>query len=913
MEIGMARISIDGREFEVPEGRNLLHACLSLGFDLPYFCWHPAMGSVGACRQCAVRVFKDDSDSRGRIVMACMTAATDGLRVSIDDVEARLFRANVVGWLMLNHPHDCPICDEGGECHLQDMTVMTGHDYRETRFAKRTYENQDLGPFVAHEMNRCIQCYRCVRFYRDCAGGRDLDAFGAHDHVFFGRAADGPLESEFSGNLVEVCPTGVFTDRTFARHFARKWDLTTAPSVCVHCSIGCNTIPGAREGTLRRIRNRYHADINGYFLCDRGRFGYEYVNSTDRLLVPLVRGEVSSPVAAVTEAARLLSEANGIVGIGSPRASVETLFALREIVGDAGLCAGVSAQELAAERATVDALRGPAPAASLRDVRAADAVLLLGEDPTSTAPMLALAIRAAVRVKPHADAHSAGIPEWHDAAVRAYAGNAAGPLFIATPAPTRLDDIATQRIAAAPADVARFGFAVASELGAPVPPEHLNRDMRDAARRAAHELRSAERPVVIAGSGAGEPAVVAAAAAVAWRLHDIGVDARLCVTALECDAIGSGLLGGTSLEDALSSIRSGAADTLLIAENDLYRRADPATVEELLGGVRAVIVLDALHTPTASRADVALPAATFAESTGTLINHEGRAQRFFAAMPKPADVRESWRWLAAIGQEGERPGQTAEGAEPAWDDEDAVLEAIAQALPELAGVCEAAPGAAWRSPDGRQVARDAFRHAGRTAEHAAEDVREHAPATDPDSPLAFTMEGYTGQVPPALVPRYHAAGWNSVQALNKFQQEVGGELVGGAAGVRLIQPGAGPARYPINVPPAFQSREGEWLLIPVYHAFGSEELSSRCAGVVSLAPLPYLGISSADATATGLRTGDTVRVQTARGSGLLPLTVIDGLARGVAALPVALSGMSAALRAGDWARIEREAEGVRGS
>src|SRR6478736_4648719 len=203
----MATILIDNRRYEVPGRQNLLAACLSLGFNLPYFCWHPAMGSVGACRQCAVKQFRDEHDTHGRVVMACMTPVADGTRLSIDDPEATAFRQSIIEWLMTNHPHDCPVCDEGGECHLQDMTVMTGHDYRRYEFKKRTYRNQYLGPFVNHEMNRCIQCYRCVRYYRDYAGGDDLNAFALRNMVFFGRHEDGVLENEFSGNLVEICPT----------------------------------------------------------------------------------------------------------------------------------------------------------------------------------------------------------------------------------------------------------------------------------------------------------------------------------------------------------------------------------------------------------------------------------------------------------------------------------------------------------------------------------------------------------------------------------------------------------------------------------------------------------------------------------------------------------------------------------
>ena len=154
----MANIWVDGKTYQANGEQNLLHACLSLGFDLPYFCWHPALGSVGACRQCAVKQFKDEKDAHGKLVMACMTPASEGARISIADPEAVEFRKAIVEGLMQNHPHDCPVCDEGGECHLQDMTLMTGHDYRAYRFEKRTFRNQYLGPLVHPEMNRCIQC-----------------------------------------------------------------------------------------------------------------------------------------------------------------------------------------------------------------------------------------------------------------------------------------------------------------------------------------------------------------------------------------------------------------------------------------------------------------------------------------------------------------------------------------------------------------------------------------------------------------------------------------------------------------------------------------------------------------------------------------------------------------------------------
>jgi NADH-quinone oxidoreductase subunit G len=254
----MATVHVDNKPYQMDPGQNLLHGCLSHGLNLPYFCWHPALGSVGACRQCAVKLYKDEQDQRGKIVMSCMTPAAEGTRISISDSDATSFRAAVIQGLMQSHPHDCPVCDEGGECHLQDMTVMTGHDYRRYDFDKRTFRNQDLGPLVNHEMNRCIQCYRCVRYYRDYAGGTDLNAFASRNTVFFGRHEDGVLENEFSGNLVEICPTGVFTDKTLKHHYSRKWDQQFAPSICVHCALGCNIDAGERSGLLRRVVSRYN-------------------------------------------------------------------------------------------------------------------------------------------------------------------------------------------------------------------------------------------------------------------------------------------------------------------------------------------------------------------------------------------------------------------------------------------------------------------------------------------------------------------------------------------------------------------------------------------------------------------------------------------------------------------------------
>jgi NADH-quinone oxidoreductase subunit G len=905
----MPTIRVDGKDYEVEAGDNLLHACLSLGLDLPYFCWHPALGSVGACRQCAVKLFKDPQDTRGALVMACMTPARDGTRISIEDREAREFRASVIEWMMLNHPHDCPVCDEGGECHLQDMTVMTGHVYRRYRGDKRTFRNQDLGPFVNHEMNRCIQCYRCVRFYRQHAGGRDFDAFSLRDQVFFGRQQDGALESAFSGNLVEVCPTGVFTDKTLKSHFTRKWDLQTAPSVCVHCGLGCNTIPGERYGQLRRIRNRFNGEVNGYFLCDRGRYGYAFVNSERRLRRPLLRRGDGARLEAVTAEAALqhleifLADPSSVIGIGSPRASLEANFALATLVGPDRFYVGVPEEEFQLLRHVLDILRnGPAPTASLRDVEAADAVLVLGEDLTHTAPRLALAVRQAARQASFALAERLGIPRWDDAAVRCAAQDVTSPIFLATLHATALDDVACATFRAAPDDLARLGFAVARELDPEAPPvPDLTDAVRALAGRIAGALRAAARPVVVSGTSSGSPAVIRAAANVAWALCRGGPPARLCYTVPECNSLGVGLLGGGSLDAAIGAVRDRRPETVIVLENDLFRRRDPASVRAFLEAARHVIVIDHLLHETAARAEVVLPAGTFAESEGTLVNNEGRAQRFFEVFHAGDEVREDWRWLRdLIRVVGSKEAED-------WRSLDDVTAACAESTPVLRGLRRVAPPAEFRIA-GQKIPREPHRYSGRTALLADISVHEPKPPEDSDSPLAFSMEGYPGNPPPPLIPRYWAPAWNSVQALNKLQEEVGGPLRGGDPGVRLVEAAASAAvAYFDAAPPAFAPRDGEWLIVPRYQIFGSEEMSVLSPAVRERAPQAYLAMHPADAARLRLAANEQVDLIVGDVSYRVPHLAVPDLPHGVAEFPAGLPGL-AGLVLPTWGRIRKVSE-----
>ena len=884
----MVTINIDGRDFSGNPQDNLLQLCLSRGFDLPYFCWHPALGSVGACRQCAVKQFSSPDDVTGRIVMACMTPATEGTRISISDPEATAFRASVIEWLMTNHPHDCPVCEEGGECHLQDMTVMTGHTHRRYRFTKRTHRNQYLGPFIKHEMNRCIACYRCVRFYRDYAGGQDLDAHAAHNNVYFGRDEDGVLENEFSGNLVEVCPTGVFTDKTLSAAYNRKWDLRSAPSVCVHCGLGCNTLVSERGGKLRRILNRYNGDVNGYFLCDRGRFGYGFANAPDRVRTPLLReGGMAHPLTkteALDRVAALIGADANLIGIGSPRASLEANFALRTLVGSDNFFPGIATQEARCLSVIVEHLRAtPVRVPTLREAESADAVLVLGEDVPNTAPRLALSLRQAMGKRSATLAEQTKIAQWRDGALRQATQDMHGALFIATPAATRLDGIAATTCRAAPQDIARLGFAILHHLDPKAPAvEGLPEAMQDFAAKAAEALLAAKRPLIVAGCQLGTEALPDAAFAIAGALSAPDRSPGILPVVPECNSLGLALMQGGGIEDAIAATEADRPPVVIVLENDLYRRAESAAVEALFQAA-SVIGLDHVPTETVRKAALSLPAANFAECGGTLVSGEGRAQRAFPVVFPADDVQASWLWLRDIG------GATGRG-EAAWETLDDVTRALATALPAFARIIDAAPDEKFRIA-GSRVRSAPHRYSARTAIDAARHIHEPQAAVPGDAPFSGTMEGYYGQLPAPLIPFFWAAGWNSGQSLNKFQDEVGGSLRGGDPGIRLVEPREGAANLRHGAAPdAFTPVPDRLFVVPHQHLFGSEELSARAPAIMERTDPPALRLNPADAARLGLPDGAAAEIGFGRCSLRLAVTLAPDLPSGVAAMSAGLPG-----------------------
>ena len=626
----MPTLTIDNQSVTVPEGTNVLEAAKRLGIIIPHFCYHEALGAVGACRQCAMTFI--EGPVKG-VQMACMIKAQDGMVVSTLDQRSTDLRKHVAEWLMMNHPHDCPVCDEGGECLLQDMTVAAGHGIRRYRGRKKTYNNQYLGPFICHEMNRCIQCYRCVRTYQDYCGGADFGVLGCNQRIYFGRFRDGTLESPFSGNLADICPTGVFTDKTF-RYRARYWDLEEAPSVCPHCSLGCAMVPGARYRQLQRVRGGTNRETNGWFICDRARFGYGHANHPQRPRLPRAGGHETSWDAALATTrqrlAALVEEHGGgaVAFLGSPRSGLEANARLRD------LAATLGSEQIAFDphpghdrtARTTAALLGNR-ARSQEEIRQSDCVILLGADPLNEGAMLAVAIRQAVR------------------------GGA--PAAVIDPRPVELPFPAVH-LPLSPEQLPAAARALADNHLDP-----FTRQQATVLAGLAARIAEAKRPVLIGGADMLGEDGVRVLLATAQALSSPERPCGAAVLLAGPNSYGNALLagGGPDFDDLLAGIRDGRIKALVCLESDPYADHPEATrAREILAGLEMLITLDYLPTATARRADIFLPTTAPAESAGVFINHEGRMLPFAAVYNPGTPI--------AITGGGDHPPRTFEALTP---------------------------------------------------------------------------------------------------------------------------------------------------------------------------------------------------------------------------------------------------------
>jgi len=616
----MPNLIIDEREIEVPKGTKVIAAAERLGIMIPRFCYHEALGSVGACRLCAVKFIEGH---RKGIDMSCMVEAKDDMVVSTTHPEAVAFRKFIIECLMLNHPHDCPVCDEGGQCLLQDETVSGGHGRRRYPEKKRTYEDQDLGPFVQHEMNRCIHCFRCRRFYQDFAGYRDLGVMQIGHREYFGRFESGRLESPFSGNLIDVCPTGVYTDKP-SRFKGRRWNFERGPSLCLHCSLGCNTTGNARYREMVSLEARNNKAVNGHFICDRGRFGFDFANHVDRPRTARVDKKPVTWQEGVETAARRLRHIDGqkVLCLGSERCSLEAQWSLKQ------MCRNLDwpnphffvEPEIQRKVTTAVGLLDETLAISMGELENSDFILALGVDPINEAPMLALAMRQAHRrgstiavvdprpvSLPFSFSHLAVTPDHMDLCAQVLVQKAFDP-----------------RSAGNLSDEAAHVFASLPNTYTPNP------DLQGRLKDLGQKLGESLKPVVVCGTDMVRPHTPGLAAHMVRFLREKVDGARLFHVLPGPNAFGAGML--TSPEEpgsVLEILETGNIEALILVEQDpFWSYPDRERLEHALKKVEFLLVLDYLPSMAVEKVQVVLPTCShFERSSASFINHEGRLQR----------------------------------------------------------------------------------------------------------------------------------------------------------------------------------------------------------------------------------------------------------------------------------------------
>ena len=598
---------------------------------------------------------------------------------------------------------------------------------------------------------------------------------------------------------------------------------------------------------------------------------------------------------AMQGAADILRQSKKVIGIGSPRASIESNFALRELVGADNFYTGIAKGEQERLQMMLKVLReGGIHTPALREIESYDAVLILGEDITQTGARIALAVRQAVKGKAREMAAAQKVADWQIAAILNIGQRAKHPLFVTNIDDTRLDDIAAWTYRAPVEDQARLGFAIAHALDDSAPAvEGLSSELKGKIEVIVQALAGAKKPLIVSGTNAGSIEVIQAAANVAKALKGRGADVGVTMVARAVNSVGLGMIGGGSLEEALSELETGAADAVIVLENDLHRHASAARVDAALAKAPLVLVVDHQRTAIMEKAHLVLSAASFAESDGTVVNNEGRAQRFFQVYdPAYYDAKtvmlESWRWLHSLHS-------TVNNRQVDWTQLDHVIDAAIAALPQLAGIKDAAPDATFRIR-GQKLAREPHRYSGRTAMRANISVHEPRQPQDKDTMFAFSMEGNNQpSAPRSQIPFAWAPGWNSPQAWNKFQDEVGGKLRHGDPGVRLIEASASGLEYFTTVPASFQAEEGKWRIAPYYHLFGSDELSQRAPVFQSRMPQPYVKLNPANAAKLGVNEGAMVSFSGDGQALSLPLVISAGLTAGQVGLPMGLPGIAPVL------------------
>ncbi len=623
----MVEIEIDGKKVEVQEGSMLMDAANRLGTYIPHFCYHKKLSIAANCRMCLVEVEKAPKP-----LPACATPVTQGMIVRTHSDKAVKAQKDVMQFLLINHPLDCPICDQGGECQLQDLAVGYGASSSRYHEEKRVVAPKDAGPLVSmQEMSRCIHCTRCVRFGQEIAGVMELGMVGRGEHSEITSFVNGAVSSELSGNMIDLCPVGALTSKPF-RYSARTWELSRRKSVSPHDSLGSNLIVQVKGAKVMRVLPLENDAINECWLSDRDRFSYEGLNSDERLTTPMIKqgGEWKEVdwqtaleyVAHGLRNIRHEQGADAIASIAAPYATLEELALLGKITR------GLGSQNIDFRLRQSDAVKDakflPWLGMAIADVAKLKRVFVIGSHLRKDHPLLSAKLRGAVQRGAKLSLLNASV------------GN---PLMAVA-----------NKITAAPSDwiaqLAGIAVAVAEAKGIAVPAEFAGVQPSDTAKQIAASLLAGEPRAVLLGNAAVQhPQASQLHALAQWIARN--TEAKFGVLTEGANTVGGYLANanGALAQDLFATPRK--AYLLLHAEPELDC-ANPQQARAALDQADMVVALSP-YKHGMDYADVLLPVAPFAETSGTFVNAEGRAQSFNGSTRPLGDTRPGWKVLRVLG------------------------------------------------------------------------------------------------------------------------------------------------------------------------------------------------------------------------------------------------------------------------
>ncbi|MBE9608486.1 NADH-quinone oxidoreductase subunit NuoG [Chitinilyticum piscinae] len=623
----MLEIEIDGKKLTVPSGSTVMDAANSIGVHIPHFCYHKKLSIAANCRMCLVQVEKAPKP-----LPACATPVTDGMKVFTHSDQAVTAQKGVMEFLLINHPLDCPICDQGGECQLQDLAVGYGQSGSRYQEEKRVVANKDLGPLISTDMTRCIHCSRCVRFTEEIAGYQELGMANRGEFTevlpFIGKT----VNSEISGNVIDLCPVGALTSKPF-RYSARTWELSRRKSVSPHDGLGANLVVQVKNHKVMRVLPLENEAINECWLADRDRFSYEALNSEERITKPMIKqGGVWQEADWQTALEFVANGLKGVIAehgrdsvaaVATAHSTVEELFLLRKLMSGLGVDAvetRLRAADFSLKTAGATWLGQP-----IAELASNEAVLLIGSTLRKEQPLLAQRLRQGVKkglklaaINPHADD---------------LLTTKAAELVV------RPDQLVEGVLQVLKAVAEIKGIALPTNVDA------ASIDIPAEARAVAAVLDGKAKAAILLGNLAQQhpryAEVYAAAAAIAEA-----TGAKLGVLAEAANSVGAQLIGTDAGGDVFAKPRQAYFMLNTEAEFDVQNGAQALAAVQ---NAKLVVALSSFSSCALEHADVILPVAPFSETSGTFVNMEGRAQSFNGVVRPLGDTRPAWKVLRVLG------------------------------------------------------------------------------------------------------------------------------------------------------------------------------------------------------------------------------------------------------------------------